>query len=97
MLRARTVKILLQQYRHEAAHEESGAEDSGGTQALSTLTVFSVTSSTSARFFAFLPAITMLDLSTMLSARACPPERLGPFSGSSGPLQRTVHIPKASQ
>src|SRR4051812_35481963 len=30
-------------------------------------------------------------------ARACPPERLGTFSGSSGPLQRMVHIPKASQ
>src|SRR5262245_48022698 len=28
--------------------------------------------------------------------KAYPPERLGPFSGSSEPLQRTVHILKAS-
>ena len=39
-----------------------------GTQALSTFTVFSATSSTPAWFFAFLPLITMLGLSTMPSS-----------------------------
>src|SRR5262249_38355167 len=51
-----------------AAGEERDAGDGGGTQALGSFTVFSATSSTPARFFDFLPATTMLGLSTIPSS-----------------------------